>query len=162
MATTIKHARGRRSTWLSKNPVLPDGVIALSMESGGYSIVVGDGSTHFSELKGTRPNIINGYSDYVVEHTLSDNEDVRLGETEDLFIKFPSNPKMDFTAMVTFFCGEYGTMFSYPSDTKILFSGADVENREFYPSAFTRYTLFFWYDGVMQCHVRGVYYDYDD
>ena len=64
--------------------------------------------------------------------------------------------------MVTFFCGEFGTMLSYPSDYKIFFSGADVIDREFHPAMYNRYTLFFWYDGYMQCNVRAVYHDYDD
>ena len=162
MPALIKHIRGTRSEWVKENPIIPDGVLALSMENGSYNIVVGDGKKHFADLRGIRPKITDSIDDCIISITVNNNDDIRLSEAEELYITLPTNPAKDFSAMVTFFCGEFGTMFSYPSDCKIFFSGTDVIDREFHPAMYNHYTLFFWYDGYMQCNVRAVYQDYDN
>ncbi|MBE6694886.1 MAG: hypothetical protein E7587_00380 [Ruminococcaceae bacterium] len=43
---------------------------------------------------------------------------------------------------------------AYPENLK--FTGTDTSNGYFYPSANYRYTLDFWYDGIINAHVRGI------
>ena len=161
MPASVKHVRGTRTEWLKVDPVVPDGEIALSKENGRYSLHVGDGKSKFSELRGSETRIIDNLNDYIIELEVENNTEVRLGEVEELYLSFPEAPPKDYFAIVSFFCGEFGLMISYPEDTRIYFSGVDVLNGEFTPVNFNRYTLFFWYDGYLQCNVRSHHYEYE-
>ena len=155
---TIRHRRADKSKWHSLNPVIPDGEIALIKGASGYDIVVGDGEHSFSELPSMLGEITVDYDAYFFEHTFKRGDDLRLGMVEELYLDFPSPMPADFFATLSFDCDEFGTSIYLPSELECHFTGSSVEAGEFIPEMFVHYTLVFWYDGGLECAVRGRYY----
>lgn len=82
------------------------------------------------------------------------NTSHRLGKRTELAITVPFEPREDFFCTITFESGATPTSLSYSE--VVSFSGDSVTGGAFVPEANTHYTLFMWYDGKMQCIVRGV------
>lgn len=99
---------------------------------------------------GVRTREMNGN-----EARLSNCENLRFGKCESLSILPPESCEEDFHCLITFDSAEAPTSLTYPKST-IRFSGRSVVGEDFVPEPLVHYTAIFWYDGALQCHVRGV------
>lgn len=93
-------------------------------------------------------------SDDYVEITVNNNDDIRMGPVEYFDLLF-NRTGDDFSAVLSFTSSDYGTTINIITDETMLWSGRDVVDGVFEPCEFVRYTIFFWYDIVINCHVRG-------
>ena len=156
MFKSIQHLRADAEEW-SENDVVPrDGEIALMRTACGSSrMKIGNGEDKFSEL-----DTIMGFVRHTDGNTLTPvcGGDYRLGEKAALELVMPSAFDEDFYAMITFDSPSTPTTVTYPAGV-LTFSGDSVDKGAFVPEAMTHYTLFIWYDGKMQCLVRGVTYE---
>ena len=66
----------------------------------------------------------------------------------------PDELDIDFKARVIL--GEISSSLEVAYPDSVKFSGTDTSEGYFYPSANCRYTIDFWYDGIINAHVRGV------
>ena len=154
---TVKHRRASEEGWLESDPIIPDGELALVSSERGYDIKIGDGEHRYSELapimgrhsvdeENDTPNIILEHRDHACYDCLSS-----------LSIELADREHPDYVAMVSFSSSDFAPeiYFEYPDD--IIFSGTDVADGYFCPRDYMRYTLLFWRDTAMNCHIRGVY-----
>lgn len=156
MAVSVRHRRASEEEWLEHDPIIPDGEIALTKSSTGYNIKVGDGQSKYSELTAVKPKISSYFGEeYILEVNIEPGSDTRLGCMEDLTVTINRTLPEDFYAILSFYSDEFVTMLTLPSDPYIYFTGTDVIEGVLVPQQFTHYTLFFWYDGGLQCNVRG-------
>lgn len=86
---------------------------------------------------------------------LEHGKEYRSTASAALGITFPAVPDTGYYAMLSFTTGSAAMSFTYPKN-KIAFSGDSISAGYFIPEKKTHYTLLFWYDGSMQCVVRGV------
>ena len=153
---TVKHRRASENEWLECDPVIPDGELALVSDGRGYDIKIGDGVKHFSEL-----------SPIMGRHIDDEREDadVKLRHRDHVCLCLPYALKLDLSEATR---GDYVAMLSLTTDYSapeltieynddIVFSGTDIEDGVFVPQGDKRYTLLFWRDSMLNCHVRGAY-----
>ncbi len=152
---SIRHRRGALSEWESANPIIPDGEIALVKGDTGYDIAIGDGETPFTDLRTVGGRIVKDMDSLVIEGVLRAGDDHRYGTVEELFLDIQLPIPEDFFATVTFVSDAWATMLSFPDDLDIYFTGTDCDDGYFEPYEYTRYNVFFFYDGSMQGVVRG-------
>ncbi len=89
--------------------------------------------------------------------TLNHNKEIRIGCVWLLDVYLPETIPEDYFCILSFTTDLYDpTGMSWPIDRNIVFSGNHTEDGEFYPEIAFHYTMFFWYDGELQCNVRGV------
>ncbi len=157
MAISVKHRRATRDEWLEYDPVIPDGELALTKTNNGYGIRIGDGVKRYSQLTDIEGEVHMFSGEYEYDLILKKGDDVRLLSAEVLNVTFYEGFSTDFYAILSFDCDDPATMISFP-DNWISFTGADVSDGVFTPTPYNRYTLFFWYDGSIQCSVRAYYY----
>ena len=154
MPNKVKHLRGTDREWAENDIVLEDGEFGLAIsERGRYRLKIGNGVNKFSELEmygGEVRNLPEGAL------TLAHGHDTRLGERSVLTLTLNEPYDDDFYAVVTFDSPDKPTTAVY-SKNKIKFSGSSVIGHQFVPEANMHYTLVFWNDGSLQCHVRGVF-----
>ncbi len=156
----IQHRRGRAAEWNSADPIIPDGELALVKRSFGYDIKVGDGVRKYSELGSISGDIYTDYDNYMIELVMRRGTDYRLGCVEELYLSFEGgSPGEDFYATVTFDCDEFGIAIILPDSLDVTFTGTDTYLGEFSPRNYTHYNLFFFWDGSLQCAVRGCSYE---
>jgi hypothetical protein len=153
---TVKHRRATPEGWDAIDPVIPDGELALTKKSSGVEIRVGDGSTVYSELlpiNGRRILNLDTHPSIFLE----DGDEVHCRYVESMEI-YPHIRNGFFSATVSFdtAVGSYVDAIIHYTE-KILFTGDDIEEEYFSPAEGTHYTLHIWYDGKMNCDVRGVY-----
>ncbi|MBR2930400.1 MAG: hypothetical protein IKC32_04145 [Clostridia bacterium] len=151
---SIKHRRGDEAGWLDSDPIIPDGELALTRLEKGYDLKIGDGVTPYSKLPSFIGRSISSEEEYPTV-TLSHLDDVRLSFVEWLEVVLDHASADNYTAILAFDTLS-DTPISFDSTMEILFSGRDVEDGVFIPKTDMHYTLFFWKDGRMNCHVRGV------
>ena len=156
MSKSIQHLRADAAEW-AQNDITPrDGELALMRtESGSYRIKIGNGETPFSGL-----DSVMGFVKHPDGETVTPTMggDYRFGIMTALTINMPEKFDEDFYTMITFDSDESATVLTYPTGT-VSFSGDSVEDGVFVPEAKMHYTVFIWYDGKMQCLVRGVGYE---
>ena len=151
MKCTMQQLRASRSDWEATPDIIPEGSIALvENTAGGYFMKIGDGVSPFCYLPFFGSSVVNSVGSVAY---LSRTFDYRLGALTSLTVYLPDNIDDDFYATLTFNTKETITA-SYPEG--IVFTGSDCINGRFSPLPCKHYTLFFWYDGTMQCTVRGV------
>ncbi len=154
MPNKVKHLRGTDAEWAENDIVLEDGEFALAIsERGRYRLKIGNGVNKFSELE-----MYGGEVRRLPEGALvlSHGHDVRLGTRSSLSLTLTEPYDDDFYAVATFDSPDTPTSVTY-TKSKIKFSGCSVVGHQFVPEANMHYTLIFWNDGTLQCHVRGVY-----
>lgn len=154
--TTVKHRRGTEAEWLAQDPVIPEGEIALVDYGSGYDIKIGDGKSRFSALPALSGRCTSSGEDYT-SVTLSHRDDARFNYVEELEITLDHEGHDDYCSITSFTVLDFPASLSFICDMEILFSGTDVTEGVFVPELYTHYTLFFWKDNYMNCHVRGVY-----
>ena len=154
MPNIVKHLRADEATWAEYDAVIEDGEIALmKTESGRYRMKIGNGELSFSELEMFGGEVFNAHEgDIYLNHC----GDYRIGEAEEITIYFPYVMDNDYYSLLTFDSGSYPTDFYNGDDTPIMYSGSSITDGEFVPLPDMHYTLVFWFDGRIQCHVRGV------
>lgn len=153
MPNKVKHLRGSDEEWAANDVVVEDGEIALAKSSEGrYRIKIGNGENRFSELEMLGGEVIEKSTPST---TLHHCHDVRFGEVAKLTLIIPDTCEKDFYSVVTFDSGLTPTTLSY-TKSRVTFTGHSVIGGQLVPEACTHYTAVFWYDGHMQCHVRGV------
>ena len=153
MPNKVKHLRGTLDEWRESDAVIDDGEIALAItESGRYRMKIGNGRDKFSELEMFGGEVYNyhGHTGVLMRHCA----DVRLGEVAEITITIPSVIDDDYYALLTFDSGAIATEMNYPLG--IRFTGDSVYNGNFIPEEEMHYTMIIWFDGELQCHVRGV------
>ena len=152
MPNKVKHLRGTREQWQKNDPVIDEGEIALLLtESGRYRMKIGNGRDSFSALEMFGGEVYSGSGNTVL---LKHCADVRFDKKASLTIAFPEIIDEDYYAMLTFVSPATPTTLTYPEGV-ISFSGTSLTEGKLVPEATLRYTLIFWYDGKMQCHVRS-------
>lgn len=152
---TVKHRRADEETWLLYDPVIPDGELALVSGDCGYDIKVGDGVRSFSALPPLMGKHEMNNEDYP-SVTLRHRDHVSCVGIYSAFVSLDTEDQPDYTAMLTLRTMEEIPEISFtPSD--IVFSGCDVSDGVFWPQGCKKYTLLFWRDDEINCHVRGVY-----
>ena len=152
---TLLVRRDTENLWRAINPILRNGEIAVVQSPTGYHrLLIGNGSSAYSDLIpiGGGVKTITGED---VSLTPRHGADLRLGTLTSLAISLPDSYEEDYYAFFSFDSGVTPTAFSY-TDGAILFTGDDVEDGVFVPLAGKHYSLFLWYDGMMQCIVRGM------
>ena len=153
----VKHIRSDEDTWDEYNPVIPDGELALIRRDGGYDVKIGDGVRRFSQL----PPLIGRHTvdteTEEVSATVSHLDHTCFGIVWYLTLTLDYTDQPNFTAIVSFTTDDPEPLFEITNGAGIYFSGADVEDGVFVPQMFMKYTLLFWRDDVLNCHVRGVY-----
>ena len=153
MKNKIRHLRATEEQWSENDIVIDDGEIALSLSDDGYyRIKIGNGKKRFSELDSIDTTVKCATTDRAI---LKHKEDLRLGMCANVYIIHPKSFRSDFRCSVTFDSGDTPTKIAY-AESLISFSGSSVTDGSFVPEANVHYTLYFWYDGRLQCHVRGV------
>ena len=153
MKCVMQQLRASREEWAENDRVVPAGAIALiDKGEGSFDMKVGDGEHPFSALNYLGSRIIKSDASSV---TLSHGDDVRLGRLSELSISFDENFGDDFYAMLTFDSSSDGTMIMYPEEMRC--TGTSCYYGYFSPDMECHYTLVFWYDGRLQCSVRGIY-----
>ena len=153
MPNKVKHLRGTDEEWAANDVVIDDGEIALSKgNTGRYRIKIGNGVSKFSELEMLGGEVIEPTGKSV---RLGHCHDIRFGELPKLTLYFPSAYEKDFYCVLTFDSGTTPTTMAYVK-SNVLFSGRSVVGGELVPEANVHYTAVFWYDGKLQCHVRGI------
>lgn len=153
---TVKHRRAGEEEWLELDPIIPDGELALISRADGYDVKIGDGVKKYSELS---PLIGRSYTieDEEYELTLSHKDHARFPGIYALDITLNTEGHDDYISMLTFDSLDEDPMLTIYDYDSMLFSGCDVEDGIFVPKAYMHYTLIFWKDYTMNCHVRGVY-----
>ena len=152
MPNKVRHLRGTREEWAESDPVIEDGEIALLLtESGRYRMKIGNGKDTFSALEMFGGEVYNVNESAVL---LKHCADIRLGEAAAVSVSFPEIIDEDYYAMLSFSSGALPTTLTYPEGV-ISFSGTSLTAGELVPEENTRYTLIFWYDGRIECHVRS-------
>ena len=155
MANSVQHLRGTKEEWRIHDPVIPDGEIALIMdENESYRLKIGNGKQTFSKLPYPSDEIIR-IEGTEAELTLGDREEIRMGEMSFLKIAIPEQISESFISSIVFDSGETPTTIEYDTP-KVKYSGVDIQAELFVPSEHTHYNVIFWYDGALQCTVRGV------
>ena len=155
MANVVKHLRGTAEEWAAYDEVVPDGTLALlRLNGGGFRIKIGDGVNRFSALPYIDGNTVTGEGSEAAV-VLSNGTDLRYGVLTSLTVDIPEQMPEDMLACISFDSAEEPTTVSYLFDG-VRFSGDSVEDGVFVPESSTHYSLFFWYDGAMNCHARGV------
>ena len=152
---TVKHRRADEETWLLHDPVVPDGELALVSSECGYDIKVGDGVRSFSDLPSLMGRHTLDYEDYP-SITLKHRDHVSCVGIYSAYITLDANDQPDYTAMLTLRTMEQVPEISF-TPSRIVFSGCDVADGVFFPQEYKKYTLIFWRDDEINCHVRGVY-----
>ena len=143
--------RARISDWEATNDIIPEGAIALIFnDEGKVFMKIGDGVSPYQYLPFFGSHVFHEYSNRVF---LSRCKESRAGEISNLTITLPDPLDEDYYSSLTFDTAA-APMIIYPEG--ITFTGDDCAGKAFFPAASTHYTLFFWYDGSMQCTVRGV------
>ena len=153
---TVQHRRATPEEWDAIDPIIPDGELALTKKTTGIEVRIGDGETAYSDLlpiNGRKSIVISGNP----KITLEDGDRVQCGAHYGLEITI--NPRGDrfFSALLSFDTEDICIMIGMRYSGEILFSGDDVYDGCFDPCTYTHYTLHLWYDGTMNCHIRGVY-----
>ena len=153
MPNKVKHLRGTLEEWRECDPVIDDGEIALALtDSGRYRMKIGNGYSPFSALEMFGGEVYYpSYDNPLMSHCA----DIRYGSMERLSIVMPDVLDDDYYSMLTFDSPEVATELTYPEF--ITFTGESVAEGNFIPDENMHYTLVFWYDGRVQCHVRGVH-----
>ena len=147
--------RDTLAAWEAENPVLTYGEIAVAYGNGGSCVIkIGDGTTPFCDLPGIGGGVRHGGSGALTV-TPKHGDDLRLGELTSLALRIPSSFDEDFYSFLTFDSPNEPTVFSH-SGGAVIFSGDDVLSGVFTPLAGKHYSLLVFYDGRMQCIVRGV------
>lgn len=154
---TVKHRRADDDEWMHFDPVIPDGEIALVSRENGYDIKIGNGVQRYSELDSIMGKHVLSTDDEYPSITLGHRDTVCLGGVYELFVYLDAESHIDYTAMVSFYSPEEATQFILESETWIRFSGSDTSEGVFIPRENAHYTLLFWRDTFINCHVRGVY-----
>ena len=155
MSDRISHLRGTKEEWSESDRVVNDGELALFKTADGrYRVKIGDGKRAFSALPFT-DGIISETEGSECSVTLATGLDVRAGALSLLTLALPEVIPEELYCSVTFDSGSEPTTLEYLF-TEAHFSGDSVVDGVFIPEASTHYTLLFWYDGRLQCHVRGV------
>lgn len=153
MPNKVKHVRGSDTEWAENDVVIDDGEIALAKSEGGrYRIKIGNGESKFSELE-MLGGEVKEPSGTVAQ--LNHCHDIRFGEAARLTLQAPQSFEKDFYSVLTFDSGEAPTTLVYASSIA-RFTGRSVIGGDFVPEANVHYTAVFWYDGSLQCHVRGI------
>lgn len=154
---TVKHRRATEDEWLESDPVIPDGELALVSRSGGYDVKIGDGVKKYSELSSLMGKREENLMDAYAEATLRHRDHACFAMLEGLNVTLLSDGHPDYVAMLSFTTDEYVDEFVINCDENITFSGASIVDGVFMPDMLTKYTMIFWRDAGMNCHVRGVY-----
>ena len=154
---TVKHRRADDEEWMNFDPVIPDGEIALVSRENGYDIKIGDGVKRYSELDPLMGKHLSFPYEEYPEITLGHRDTVCFDTVYELSVALDAVSHPDYTAMLSFYSPEIPTQFTLQSGTWIRFSGSDITDGVFIPREDTHYTLLFWRDTGMNCHVRGVY-----
>lgn len=154
MSGSVQHLRGNSEEWLAYDAVVNDGEIALERAEGGYRMKIGDGVTPFSSLPYFGSRIISEEGE-AVSVTLPSGADVRVGEVLSLTVALPEVIDGDYFATLSFDSGVLPTTVEYIMGD-CLFSGLAPGDSIPVPQANTHYTLIFWFDGRLECHVRSV------
>lgn len=153
MPNKVKHLRGTAAEWTEHDPVIDDGELALLItDTGRYRMKIGNGEDKFSDLEMFGGEVYNLSE---TEVTMKHCADIRLGTCDTLTVNFPNKMDDDYYSVLTFTSPLYDMTFSHTASA-IWFSGSDCYERVFAPAINMHYTLFFWYDGKIQCHVRGI------
>ena len=154
---TVKHRRADDDEWMNFDPVIPDGEIALVSREHGYDIKIGNGVQRYSELDSIMgKHVTLPYEDYH-EITLGHRDTVCMETVYELSVTLDIASHPDYTAMISFDSPEEPTQFILESSMWIRFSGSDTSEGAFIPRENAHYTLLFWRDTGINCHVRGVY-----
>ena len=152
----VKHRRATADLWEAIDPIIPDGEIALTKTDSGVEVRIGDGTNKYSELLPINGRRIVNSDDYV-NVTLRNGDEIQCGCIEALEITLNRNGRF-FSAILSFETGSeryINATINYDGD--ILFSGDDLDEGYFSPCESSHYTMHFWYDGRMNCHVRAFY-----
>ena len=153
MPNKVKHLRAPDAEWAENDIVLEDGEFGLAIsESGRYRLKIGNGKDRFSELEMYGGEVKTSDAMAIELHH---GHDFRLGTKSALRFLLPTVYDEDFYSVVTFDSPDRPTTLYY-TRTSIIFSGNSVVGQEFVPESNIHYTAIFWYDGRLQCHVRGV------
>lgn len=152
---TVKHRRASEEGWLEHDPVIPDGELALISSDCGYDIKIGDGVSSFSELPAMMGKRITNDEDYPYL-SLKHRDHVICSGIYAAIVALEQEDRPDYTAMLTLRTMEMMPEVSI-TPSNIVFSGCDTDTGVFIPREFMKYTLIFWRDDELNCHVRGVY-----
>ncbi|MBR2342722.1 MAG: hypothetical protein IKA64_00540 [Clostridia bacterium] len=155
MKCLMQQLRGTSDEWQQNDRVIPAGTIALLDDGDGrFSVKIGDGERAFSALPflGSRVK-----STSEVNILLERADDVRYGVMTEINVSFPDPIEEDYYATLCFDTNDEGTMLSVPEEVRC--AGSSCYSGYFYPDFNCHYTLVFWYDGAIQCTVRGVYHE---
>ncbi len=153
MPNKVKHLRGSDAEWAENDVVIDDGELALSKSEGGrYRIKIGNGESKFSELEMLGGEVKEPSGTTI---RLSHCHDIRFGEMSRLTIYGPFSYEKDFYCVLTFDSGNTPTTLSYAKGL-VRFTGHSVIGDKLVPESNMHYTAVFWYDGKLQCHVRGI------
>lgn len=154
MPNKVKHLRGSADEWAENDIVIDDGEIALiRTECGRYRMKIGNGELLFSELETFGGEVVYpDYDEVYLNHAL----DARYEEIEVLTVYLPDAIDEDYYSLLTFTSGPVATELCIESNMYVRFSGSSITGGAFIPLPNMHYTLAFWYDGEIQCHVRGV------
>ena len=155
MPNKVKHLRASADLWAQNDAVIDDGELALlKTESGRYRMKIGNGEQKFSELELFGGEVYYTSNEEIV---LKHCADVRLGEIESVTVSFPSVLDDDYYALLTFDTPMYGAEVIIDPPCKMRFTGSSIAaDNSFAPLPDMHYTLIIWYDGELQCHVRGI------
>lgn len=152
---TVCLALDTKEGWAASDRVLEEGEPALvKTAAGGYRLKIGNGSDVCSDLPSLTSDVVT-HTEASVTVAPVYASDHRFGTLSSLTLTVPSVFDDDYFAFLSFDSGNTPTSFAY-TDRAILFSGDDVASGVFVPQAGKHYTLMLWYDGLMQCVVRGV------
>ena len=152
----IKHRRATPEGWEAIDPVIPDGELALTKKTTGVEIRVGDGIKRYSELLPVNGRRSLDFSSEIYV-TLEDGDEVHCGHPDSLEIELNPTGSEFFSSLISFNTGDESMPLTLNYDGEINFSGDDIYDDYFEIDYDRHYTLLFWYDGLMNCHVRGVY-----
>ena len=153
---TVKHRRADDDTWREYDPVIPDGELALISGDCGYDIKIGDGVRSYSELPSLMGKRTVDYDSEYPSVTLHHRDHACFTGIYSISVKLDDTDQPDFTAMLTFWTMDMTPMASF-TPSNIIFTGCDVSDGVFTPVEWKKYTLIFWRDAEINCHVRGVY-----
>ena len=151
MSFKLQHLRGEKSDWAANDYVAKDGEIALYKESDGtYRMKIGNGTSKFSLLPSLTREVKPVSSTYGI--LMKHNLDVRCATTAAVSVNIPSKIPDDYMSSISFTAQE-GFKLTINTSKKIYFSGDGLSTGVFVPVAAARYTLIFWYDTNLRCHI---------
>lgn len=153
---TVKHRRADEESWLEADPVIPDGELALVRSSSGYDVKIGDGVSKYSELSPIMGKHTTDSSENA-SVTLSHRDHASFPAIASLTVRLEQTDRPDYVAMLSFEAPDYSPELTFEDCPDILFSGVNIEDNVFLPTEYMHYTLLFWRDHRLNCHVRGVY-----